>query len=34
MTEDMIAEAVQCNDSFVDRLLEIKAKAEGEGAIN
>jgi len=29
MTEDMITEAVQCNDTFVDKLLQLKAKAEG-----
>jgi|SRR5215471_13441711 len=29
MTEAMIEEAVQCNDTFVDRLLQIRARAEG-----
>jgi len=29
ITEDMIAEAIRCNDAFIDQLQAIKAAAEG-----
>jgi len=29
MTEDMIAQALKCNDDFIDRLQAIRAAAEG-----
>jgi len=29
MTEDMIAEALKCNDAFIDQLQAIRAAAEG-----